>query len=308
MRKDVFICHAFEDKKDIVTPLANELALYRLDIWYDDFELKVGDDLDKIINKGLEVSRYGIVIISPRFLEKISPQNSASKILKKELEALFTKEVNGKKVVLPIWHNVERTDVEKYSSILASRYALRSSEGVPIIAKKLIHVIDDGIYLTKGDMKSIGQKFKKENPFKMIVGRPEERDDFWEITVQSNIENNCLQHPTLKVVFYTYDSVSPAKKRYPEAKREDACKVEGWGQKLIITDAGDESYGYIVRRPFEGWINGVVVFRRYNILIRIEYIRPLTDETSIMDIAERYAQQIDSMILNSMVIKGIVIS
>jgi len=40
---DVFISHASEDKDDIVRPLANALQAAGLEVWYDEFELKIGD-------------------------------------------------------------------------------------------------------------------------------------------------------------------------------------------------------------------------------------------------------------------------
>lgn len=39
---DVFISHATEDKDDLVRPLAEALRERGLDVWYDEFELKVG--------------------------------------------------------------------------------------------------------------------------------------------------------------------------------------------------------------------------------------------------------------------------
>ncbi len=42
---DVFICHATEDKKEIARPLAENLDLLGLNVWYDEFELRIGDSL-----------------------------------------------------------------------------------------------------------------------------------------------------------------------------------------------------------------------------------------------------------------------
>src|SRR5680860_389784 len=40
---DVFISHATEDKDEIVRPLATALAAKGLRVWYDEFELRIGD-------------------------------------------------------------------------------------------------------------------------------------------------------------------------------------------------------------------------------------------------------------------------
>jgi len=67
---DFFISHASEDKNEIVRDLADALKENGFKVWYDEFELKVGDSLRKKIDSGLTNSKYGIVIISPSFVNK----------------------------------------------------------------------------------------------------------------------------------------------------------------------------------------------------------------------------------------------
>ncbi len=67
---DVFISHASEDKDDIVRPLANSLKDKNLKVWYDEFELKIGDSLRQKIDRGLANSRFGIVVLSKNFIKK----------------------------------------------------------------------------------------------------------------------------------------------------------------------------------------------------------------------------------------------
>ena len=131
---DAFISHACEDKDDFVRPLAGILKQYGFRIWYDEFELEIGDSLRESIDKGLVNSRYGIVVLSPNFLRK--------NWTKYELNSLIAKEVEGKKVILPIWHNVTKMDIIKYSPNLADKLAL-SSENMTIeeIAKKLCEAL-----------------------------------------------------------------------------------------------------------------------------------------------------------------------
>jgi TIR domain len=64
LQHDVFICHASEDKDTIVRELAGALRDQHLDVWYDEFSLKVGDSLRQTI---------GVVIISPAFFAKRWP-------------------------------------------------------------------------------------------------------------------------------------------------------------------------------------------------------------------------------------------
>jgi hypothetical protein len=116
---DFFISHASEDKEDFVRLLAQKLKEQGLNIWYDEFELKVGDSLRRSIDNGLKNSRYGIVVLSTSFFNKNWPQY--------ELDGLVTREMNGIKVILPIWHKVSKDEVLKYSPSLADKVALNSS-------------------------------------------------------------------------------------------------------------------------------------------------------------------------------------
>lgn len=113
---DAFISHASEDKSDLVRPLAGELSDRGFRIWYDEFELNVGDSLRESIDRGLVNSRYGIVVLSPAFFGKDWPQY--------ELNGLTARDVDGRKVILPIWHDVDKKDVLSYSPTLADKMAL----------------------------------------------------------------------------------------------------------------------------------------------------------------------------------------
>ena len=110
---DLFICHASEDKENFVRLLAEALREKKLEVWYDDFTLKMGDSLRRSIDKGLASSRYGVVVLSPAFFAKQWPQW--------ELDGLVAREIkDGKKVILPVWHNVAHDDVFKHSPSLAT--------------------------------------------------------------------------------------------------------------------------------------------------------------------------------------------
>ena len=126
---DAFISHASEDK-DFVEPLAQELKSLGLDVWYDRFVLKVGDSLRESIDKGLSSSKFGVVILSKAFFAKRWPQY--------ELNGLVAKEINGRKVILPVWRNLSHDDVLEYSPTLADKIALTySNQSIRSIAKEL---------------------------------------------------------------------------------------------------------------------------------------------------------------------------
>lgn len=129
---DVFIAHASEDK-DFVKPLALSLRKEGLEVWYDDFVLKLGDSLRREIDKGLAQSRYGVVILSHSFFNKHWPQ--------KELDGLAAREQLGRKVILPIWRNIDQEEIATYSPTLADIIAAKSREGIEAITKKIFDVI-----------------------------------------------------------------------------------------------------------------------------------------------------------------------
>ena len=134
MEYDVFICHASEDKDDFVRPLAEKLKQHHLDVWYDEFSLKIGDSLSQKIDEGLSKSRYGIVVLSENFFSK--------PWAKRELTGLTSREmVEGTNLILPIWHRIEVQDVMQYSPPLADKKAGSSSQGINVLLRELVNKI-----------------------------------------------------------------------------------------------------------------------------------------------------------------------
>jgi len=130
---DVFICHASEDKETVARPLSNELIALGLKVWLDETEIRLGDSLRTKIDSGLAHSRFGVVILSPQFFAK--------QWTKSELDGLIAREADGRKVILPIWNNLTSTEVARFSPMLAGRFAINTSEGLPIVAKEILYVV-----------------------------------------------------------------------------------------------------------------------------------------------------------------------
>lgn len=131
---DVFISHASEDKAEVVRPLAEALRAGGLSVWYDEFELKIGDSLRRKIDRGLASSRFGIVVLSQAFFGRGWPEY--------ELDGLVTRAVSGEQVLLPIWHNVTKREVIGYSPSLADRLARSTAtHTVEDIAAEIIEVV-----------------------------------------------------------------------------------------------------------------------------------------------------------------------
>jgi TIR domain len=124
----LFICHASEDKTGFVRPLAEALKPH-FKVWYDEYELHVGDSLLRKINEGLISSDYGVVVLSQAFFHKKWPQS--------ELDGLFALETETRKMILPVWKGVTEDDVKGFSPILAGRLAANAADGVPRIVSDL---------------------------------------------------------------------------------------------------------------------------------------------------------------------------
>lgn len=85
------------------------------------------------IDRGLKESRFGLVVLSPSFFEKHWPQV--------ELDGLGQREVTGRKVILPVWHNVSREDVVQFSPTLADRVAVDSVRGLDAVIDEVMRVV-----------------------------------------------------------------------------------------------------------------------------------------------------------------------
>lgn len=134
---DVFISHASEDKAEFATVLAQKLQASGVKVWFDEFELKLGDSLRRSIDKGLVASRFGIIVLSSAFFAKNWTQY--------ELDGLVAREMEGAKVILPIWHKVSKDEVMNYSPSLADKFALNTSEyTIDELVSQIVEVVSPG--------------------------------------------------------------------------------------------------------------------------------------------------------------------
>ena len=115
-------------------PLAQALRKRGLEVWFDEFELKIGDSLRRKIDTGISRSRFGIVVLSPSFFAKGWPQY--------ELDGLVTMSVTGAQVLLPLWHGISKDEVTRQSPSLADKVALRTADfTIEEIAAEITSVI-----------------------------------------------------------------------------------------------------------------------------------------------------------------------
>jgi hypothetical protein len=127
---DVFISHANEDKDRFVRPLAEALSGRGVSVWYDEWELRVGDSLVDRINDGLSRSQFGVVVLSAAFFTK--------NWSRAELQAFASLEMQqSRSLLLPVWLDVGTDEIASHAPLLLGRVALRAEDGVDSVADRL---------------------------------------------------------------------------------------------------------------------------------------------------------------------------
>jgi chromosome segregation ATPase len=134
LQYDVFVSHASEDKETFVKPFVEELKKLGITVWYDNDVIKWGDSIRKKIDEGLRNSKFGIVVISSDFVKKYWTNH--------ELDGLFNLEESGESRILPIWHNISKSEVMKFSPSLAAKMALSTALMTPEeISKEVLTIL-----------------------------------------------------------------------------------------------------------------------------------------------------------------------
>lgn len=133
---DVFISHASDDKEAIVKDLAEALRNVGLRVWYDNFELKIGDSLRQKIDRGLANSRVGLVVLSQSFVNKGWANY--------ELDGIVSRSVDGAQTLLPIWHQISKKEVMEFSPSLADKVARNTAtHTVEEIAEEIAELLNE---------------------------------------------------------------------------------------------------------------------------------------------------------------------
>jgi hypothetical protein len=131
--RDVFLCHAWDDRKDAAKELHDLLETKGVSVWFSEKDVLLGSSLLREIDKGLAKSRVGIVLVTPSFLKRVKNEGIADK----ELSALLARDL-----LVPIVHNTTFDDLREVSPLLGSRSGLSTIEDSMIdIAAKLAELV-----------------------------------------------------------------------------------------------------------------------------------------------------------------------
>lgn len=130
---DVFLCHASEDKEEIVRPLYEELTSLGLTVFLDEEEITWGQSLIDVINKALHKSKYVIAVMSENSVGKKWPQ--------KEINAVLNSDITkGTNKLLPlISGNAEVILSENY--LLSDKLYKTWQNNAPSLAREILSLI-----------------------------------------------------------------------------------------------------------------------------------------------------------------------
>lgn len=131
--RDVFLCHAWDDRKTEAKELNDLLESKGVTVWFSEKDVLLGSSLLREIDKGLAKSRVGIVLVTPSFLKRIQGEGIADK----ELSALLARDL-----LIPIVHNTTFDDLREVSPLLGSRSGLSTiDESMGDVAAKIAELV-----------------------------------------------------------------------------------------------------------------------------------------------------------------------
>ena len=80
-RRDLFLCHAWDDREGCAAELCEGLQSNGATVWFSEKDVPLGTLLIREIDKGLKNSRVGIVLVTPALLKSIESEGIAEKEL-----------------------------------------------------------------------------------------------------------------------------------------------------------------------------------------------------------------------------------
>jgi len=131
--RDVFLCHAWDDRKGIAKQLHDYLEASGVEVWFSEKDVPLGTSLLREIDKGLAKSKVGIVLVTPALLSRLENEGIADK----ELSALLARDL-----LVPIIHKTTYEDLREVSPLLGSRSGLSTEEeSMSSIAAKVSELV-----------------------------------------------------------------------------------------------------------------------------------------------------------------------
>lgn len=132
--RDVFLCHAWDDRRGPAKELHDMLELSHVSVWFSEKDIRLGTPLLRAIDKGLAKSRAGIVLVTPALLKRLTSEGIADK----ELSELLAREQ-----LIPVVHGTTYEALREISPLLGSRTGLSTADdSMADIAVKIAELVE----------------------------------------------------------------------------------------------------------------------------------------------------------------------
>ncbi len=131
--RDVFLCHAWDDRSGAAKELHDLLESRGVRVWFSEKDVALGTPLLREIDRGLAKSRVGIVLVTPALLRRLQAEGIADK----ELSALLARDL-----LVPIVHDTTYEALREVSPLLGSRSGLSTADSpMADVAAKLAELV-----------------------------------------------------------------------------------------------------------------------------------------------------------------------
>jgi hypothetical protein len=292
---DVFISYSNKDK-DIVKEIAEALST-DFYVFFDDYNLSIGDDIEQVIKAGLGHSKFGLIIFSKNFFKDFNVS-----LKKTESIHFISKLVNDEKILLPIWLEIDRAylkrQVKRYNldpRILDIK-AIIINENNPLNVQ--INRIISEITRKPRKVGAFRRTIKKDQLTAITLNTSDFPSDDWQkqtSQITSDAEKiqiwdtfiNSKTNQKIDSIIHLFNTISLAKKSFSYNKKLYGDQLTDG--RLFFPKIGEEQYGYN---------NGIEVatFRTSNILATHCFY--YTNNRNSIKNAEKYSKFVDRNIRN----------
>lgn len=130
---DFFMSYARGDYT-IVKQLVDALIVKGARVWWDDIQIKIGNRLTVKLDEGFRKSKHGLIIVSPRFVERNWTQA--------ELRAFENRLINGdENVLLPVLLEMSHLEFAQHFPLLADVVSTTFKGDIEALAKELMDTL-----------------------------------------------------------------------------------------------------------------------------------------------------------------------
>ena len=132
-RRDLFLCHAWDDRLGVAKDLHDLLESKAVTVWFSEKDVGLGTSLLRAIDKGLAMSRAGIVLVTPALLDRLRSEGIADK----ELSVLLATDR-----VIPVAYGTTFDALRDVSPLLAARSGLTVADSsLEAVAAKIAETV-----------------------------------------------------------------------------------------------------------------------------------------------------------------------